>query len=135
MSEQIGIGSTVWVHSEYQKVDMARNYFRIVGETSRSWIVSQQSSWGSDGSFNVPKKADEKGQRWTAKLHRDRRFRVYLTAEELAAEQQREAQESARWKWISAHRSKILIAAGNCSDIAILRQIAALVGYDPEEKA
>jgi hypothetical protein len=136
MSEPV-IGSTVWVHSEYESalgrmVEAER--FHIVGETARSWKISWKpgpSGIQANEFFTVQKKADAKGEHWTAKL-RERhgaRWRVYLTREELDAARALELQAQERRRWLAAHHGKIADAVTRCWDQQVLAQVAALVGY------
>ncbi len=119
MSE-IGIGSTVWYF------DVNRRTYRresgravggpiwrehwgenaVTGETSRSWILSH--GWHTNPSGRIPKK------------------RVDFTR---LAYSQDEIEEI---RWVEEHRHYIGRKVHSLTDAAILKQVAELVGYEPE---
>lgn len=132
----IGIGSTVWVHGEYRTADdAADSEFLIIGEKPRSWVIGwkpDRYGYSTTESFSVQKKPDAKGEHWTAKLpsRGGTKWRVYLSREELDAQRQQRREWRDQYKWIDKHRYAIQQKVSACNDTAVLRQIAALVGYD-----
>jgi hypothetical protein len=98
----------------------------ISSETARSW-VADLNRWGDTLKF--PKSADRKGERWTAKV-RDGNFQIFVTQDEITEYQRQEQAEKDRWEWISTHRDAVRRKVDCCTDVAVLRQVAALLGYD-----
>lgn len=118
------VGDTVWVFDQNRRVyrqengrsvgsPIFREHFRettITGETSRSWIIR---------GGKVPKDGGDV-RRSTAGAHG--RTTVYMT---------REAVDAAVFR--NDHQYKIAKMVEACSDIALMRQVAALMGYKAEE--
>lgn len=118
------IGDTLWHFDgnrrEYRKGDKfggsgpiySKHFapYRIVGETERSWLV------GEHGKVKVNKKTLESAVQYSLAA------RGYFT-------------ESAMQDdiWSHAHRPHIINLVRRCTPEQ-LRQIAAIVGYDPEEQ-
>jgi hypothetical protein len=117
------VGDTVWVFDDNVRrfrVDangearvIASEKFRprsITGETSRSWLI---------GNVKIPKHGGpvrtSAAGRWGATI-------VYMTQEAVDDEVFRRE-----------HRHRIVRALETCGDVAVLRQVAALVGYKAEE--
>ncbi len=109
------IGSTVWRfdlnHRVYARGSMGppiyREHFvamKIESETSRSWVTTY--------GHKIPKASAS-----------DVCGNYFLTAEAVE-----------RDIWVKDHRYKIRDAMDRCGDAAILKQIASLLGYDPEIK-
>lgn len=117
------VGDTVWVFDDNvrrTRIDdageiriIAREKFRpreITGETAKSWLV---------GGVKIPKVGGavrkSAAGRWGATV-------VYMTQEAVDDE-----------VFKREHRHRIVRALECCSDVAVLRQVAALVGYKAEE--
>lgn len=115
MSE-IGVGSVVWIRRDWRS-DWRED--TITGETRVSWIIGE-NSWEQ---VKFPKKADACGRRWI-KGRNGGGERVAISREELEG-----------LKYISDYRAIIERRVGFCEDAEVLRQIAALVGFVPEERA
>lgn len=113
----LAVGSTVWKHDPYYRryegrseTTKAIERFRphlITGETTRSWIVGQ----GWNGS-KFPKNCDN----WRLR-------RGYLISQ----------QEVTDTVWATDHRYRISRAV-EYVDLATLRKVAALVGYDESKQ-
>lgn len=136
MSAQIGIGSTVWLLSELGKRPEAMEA-SIADETKRSWVLSTDLPPANrflDESPKFPKLADKNGVRWTAQLRCWKRFRptkyqVFLTVLELNATCDEREKKDRERRWVWNNRDRIRKCIDAITDIEILRQIAALVGY------
>lgn len=125
---KIGIGSTVWVFDgncrTYRRDADGRAIggpirreswvpVKIVGENRASWILSRYGKF-----LKTPKD----GRRET---HRDAygSHRVAISQQEVDDD-----------CWIHDHRQELVRQIQYCSDAAILRQVAALVGYQETPK-
>ncbi len=109
---KVGVGSPVWIFSENRRVyrkdgvgggPIWREHWRqdkIIGETSRSWIVGQ-GSWEQ----KIPKKGPWHGVAFSEK----------------------EIDQAA---YVHDNRHRISDAVGRLQDYACLREIAELVGYE-----
>jgi hypothetical protein len=119
------IGDTVWVFDRNFRryrtgpdgrsvgPPIFREHFRpveIVGETPRSWII------GSD--LKIPKKGEDIREGGGGPYGKTI---VYMT---------QEAVDAAVFR--NDHQYKIARAVEACTDVAVLRQVAALVGYKEE---
>lgn len=117
------VGDAVWVFNANRRVyrkdengrsvggPIFREHFlsrEIVDETSRSWLVGL-------GRMKVPKIGGDVREGVGG-------VRVYMTQEAVDAAVYRHD-----------HRHKIARAIETCADVAVLRQVAALVGYKAEE--
>jgi hypothetical protein len=122
------VGDIVWVFNQNRRVYrqengrsvgglIFRDHFipeKIVGETERSWLVGRP-----ERPIKIPKKGD--AVRYSASTAYGRTT-VYMTQEAVNAA-----------CFAHDHRWKIGKAVEACMDVAVLRQIAALVGYKAEE--
>ncbi len=123
--EKIGIGSTIWMRGEYSK---QASETKICGETARSWLVSRGQYADP---FRIAKVGlDSRGERWSAKLEREKRLQVFFSLAEVEEWEAKKRADQELWKWLSANRDGIRYSVDKCQDIAILRQVAALVGYE-----
>lgn len=118
------VGDPVWVFDRSRRVyarddygksmggPIFREHFRettITGETAKSWIV-----WGQ----KIPKAGGDV-RKSAAGVHG--RTTVYMTLAAVDAA-----------VFLNDHRHKISRAVDACADSAVLRQVAALVGYKDE---
>lgn len=127
---EIGTGSTIWVRSQYRSA--APQECKIIDESKLSWIFAL-NTW--EDAVKFPKKADTEGERWTAIQRRGRRYQVFVTVEEVIECERRRQAAIESGVWLSKHRYAIQSAVSRCDKVDILRQVAALVGYTPEEPA
>lgn len=118
MSEAIGIGSTVWVQiGNYNRIGKDRwKPFTITGETRVSWVFIDR---GDTRKFPKKLPKDER-VRWSPTWNS--RDRVALTET-----------ERDDLILVEMHARRIGEDVACCQDPAILRQVAALVGYVEEK--
>lgn len=119
MSEMLKVGDRVWEFDINKRVyapgaqrgPIFAEHFRerwIVGEEGRSWLVStdRRGTWGKE----------KIGKHHLAKRHH------YTDAE-------REAMI-----WANDHRYKLVRRLERCTDLATLKAIAEILGYNPDSQ-
>jgi hypothetical protein len=113
MSE-IGIGSVVWFydinHREYTEPEKGRIWGRIIER--KHWqpqtIVSETSrSWITNHGTKLPKDVSKWSKAW-------------ITSEAGVDD----------WEWMRVHKHRIADHLRHVDEIEVLKQIAALVGYE-----
>lgn len=127
MADLVTVGSLVWARTQYGQIPSARQFI-IIGETSRSWQITWNPVGVGAESFSVQKKPDAKGEHWSAKV-KGRRWRVYLTQQELDAELKQNQLRAEENCWHNTHGAGIKAQVQRCRDIAALKRIAEIVGY------
>lgn len=111
----VQVGSTVWIDDPYEG---SRRWLecRVTIVGTRYWTAAYRGS-----ALRFPKAPEPKGDprvRYALRSYGGHPA-VYLT---------REAVEDARW--LATHRHPLHAKVGTCSDVATLREIARLLGYD-----
>lgn len=115
----IGIGSTVYVRcGDGRESNKQWHPHQIVGETRVSWEIPF-TQWKK---LKFPKKPDERGEYHTSEVQRGYGgYRVFLTKVEL---------DNHLWKQKNSRRIAHRVEFG--ADVATLRKVAELVGYQEE---
>lgn len=118
----ISLGSTVWRFDRNHRVyardasgtatgpAIFREYFRpttISGQTTKSWVTT--------GGLKIPKAGGDVRECAGGAYGK---IAVYMTQEAVDAE-----------CWRQVHRWRLAKKVEECNDVALLKQIAALVGY------
>lgn len=107
--------------------DLHGRTYTVTGQTPRKWLALEDGPYRYC-EWSFPKKGGEARE---ARNDRGHTRRVFLTATALEAAQKTQAED----KWRTENRWKIARAV-ECfdGDVAVLRQIAALVGYVEPKK-
>jgi hypothetical protein len=119
---EIGIGSTIWGYDWAAGRGHGKwTPYVITGQTRVSWEIDYDS-WTR---LKFQKKPDANGKYRTGALRRgyDTGMPILLTRQEVDDAE-----------YCADHARRIAHCVEFCKDAAALRQIAALVGYTPEEQ-
>lgn len=107
-------------------VTLGGDSYEVREETPRLWVAHEMGSYGVLRKWRFPKRGGDVRE---ARDERNRTRTVFLTG----AARQQALDKQAEDRWAGMHRWKIAKAVEACTDVAVLRQVAALVGYKAEE--
>lgn len=117
MSE-IGIGTRLWMSDPYAPKSGPEPWW-VVGQTATSWIVSRFMGDNGAADFTV---------RVSKTDLRTRRTERRMVSARWQTDEQRRHRE-----WMRDNHRRIFHATQDCSDAAVLRQIATLLNVEARE--